>query len=55
MKLLEAIENRKSIRRFKPDPLSRVMLEEILQAAMRAPSAINTQPWGCWVVGGETL
>lgn len=55
MKLLEAIENRKSIRKFKPDPLSRVMLEEIFQAAIRAPSAINTQPWECWVVGGETL
>ena len=55
MKLLEAIENRKSIRKFKPDPLSRVVLQEILQAAFRAPSAINTQPWECWVVGGETL
>jgi len=55
MKLLEAIENRKSIRKFKPDPLSRVVLQEILQAALRAPSAINTQPWECWVVGGETL
>jgi len=55
MNLLEAIENRKSIRKFKPDPLSRVMLKEILQAALRAPSAINTQPWECWVVGGETL
>ncbi len=55
MKLLEAIENRKSIRQFKPDPLSRIMLQEILQAALRAPSAINTQPWECWVVGGETL
>jgi nitroreductase len=55
MKLLEAIENRKSIRKFKSDPLSRVVLQEILQAALRAPSAINTQPWECWVVGGETL
>jgi len=55
MNLLEAIENRKSIRKFKPDPLSRIMLQEILQAALRAPSAINTQPWECWVVGGETL
>ena len=55
MKLLEAIENRKSIRKFKPDPFSRVVLQEILQAALRAPSAINTQPWECWVVGGETL
>jgi len=55
MGILEAIQNRKSIRQFKPDPVSRVMLQEILQAALRAPSAINTQRWECWVVGGETL
>ncbi len=55
MDLLEAIENRQSIRQFKPNPVSRAMLQEILQAALRAPSAINTQPWECWVVGGESL
>ncbi len=55
MELLEAIQNRKSIREFKPDPVPRVLLQEILQAALRAPSAINTQPWECWVVGGEVL
>ena len=55
MELLEAIHNRLSIRKFKPAPVPRVILEEILQAALRAPSAINTQPWECWVVGGETL
>ena len=55
MELLEAIRNRKSIRKFKPDPVPRIFLQEILQEALRAPSAINTQPWECWVVGGETL
>ncbi len=55
MELLEAIQNRKSIRKFKPDPVSRVLLQEILHAALRSPSAINTQPWECWVVGGEVL
>ena len=55
MELLEAIHNRKSIRQFKPDPVPRVLLQEILRAALRAPSAINTQPWECWVAGGEAL
>ncbi len=55
MELLEAIESRKSLRKFKSNSVPRVMLQEILQAALRAPSAINTQPWECWVVGGETL
>lgn len=55
MELLKVIQERKSIRKFKSDPVPRVILQEILQAALRAPSAINTQPWECWVVGGETL
>ncbi len=55
MEFLEAIQNRKSIRQFKPDPVSRVLLQEISHAALRAPSAINTQPWECWVAGGEVL
>jgi len=55
MDLLQAIQERRSVRKFKPDQLPRAVLEEILQSALRAPSAINTQPWECWVVGGETL
>ena len=55
MELITAIEERKSIRKFKSDPVPRAILEEILEIALRAPSAINTQPWEFWVVGGETL
>jgi len=55
MELWEAVQNRKSIRQLKPDPVPRALLQEILQAALRAPSAINTQPWECWVAGGDAL
>lgn len=55
MELWEAIQERRSIRQFKPEPVPKSLLQDILQAAQRAPSAINTQPWECWVVGGETL
>lgn len=55
MNTLEAVQNRMSIRKFKSDPVPRVVLEQILKAALRAPSAINTQPWECWVVTGEPL
>ena len=55
MELFRAIDERRSIRKFKAEPAERALLAEILQAALRAPSAINTQPWECWVVGGETL
>jgi nitroreductase len=55
MELLEAIQERRSIRKFTSNPVSKAVVGEILQVALRAPSAINTQPWECWVVGGETL
>ena len=54
MEILRAIQERRSTRKFKSDPVPRATIEEILQAAQRSPSAINTQPWECWVVGGET-
>ncbi|UCD70883.1 MAG: nitroreductase [Syntrophobacterales bacterium] len=53
MELIEAIEGRKSIRAFKPDPVPRKMIENILQLAIKAPSAINLQPWEFTVVGGK--
>jgi nitroreductase len=53
MELIEAIGERKSIRAFKPDPISNETIENILHLAMKAPSAINLQPWEFTVVGGK--
>ncbi len=54
--LLEAIENRRSIRKFQDAPLSDAQIRELLEAAMLAPSAKNGQPWQFVVVrGAETL
>jgi len=53
MELLKAIKERKSIRAFRPDPIPRERIEEILQLANLAPSAINLQPWEFIVVTGE--
>jgi nitroreductase len=55
MDLIEAIRKRKSIRKFKPDPVPRAVLREILGIASRAPSAMNTQPWEFIVIAGEVL
>lgn len=55
MKLDQAIEERRSIRGFKPDPIPRATLEEIIALANRAPSSMNTQPWHFHVVTGEPL
>jgi nitroreductase len=46
---------RKSIRGFKPDPVDQTSITKILEAAVRAPSAMNTQPWEFFVVTGEKL
>lgn len=46
---------RRSIRGYKPDPVPRELIEEILALAMRAPSSMNTQPWNFHVIAGEPL
>jgi nitroreductase len=53
MDLLKGIKERKSIRAFKPDPISKENIEEILRLSINAPSAINLQPWEFIVVTGE--
>lgn len=55
MEIKEAIRKRKSIRGYKPDPVSRDILEDILRTAVRAPSALNTQPWEIITITGEPL
>jgi nitroreductase len=41
----EAIRQRRSIRRFKPDAVPEEFIVEILEAARQAPSGSNRQPW----------
>ncbi len=53
MDLFNAIKERKSIRAFKPDPVPKEKVEEILRWVTNAPSAINLQPWEFFVVMGE--
>jgi len=55
MEVIEAICTRRSIRDFKPDPVPRKVLEEILDICRWSPSWANTQCWEFAVVGGEVL
>jgi nitroreductase len=55
MDVVKAINTRRSIRHFKPDPVPESVLREIIEVAMRAPSAGNTQPWEIAVVSGAKL
>lgn len=49
------VHSRRSIRGYKPDPVPRQMLEEIIEVAKGAPSSMNTQPWHLHVLTGEPL
>lgn len=53
MDLMEAIRKRKSIRAYKPDPVSKDVMKELLEAAILAPTGSNMQPFKFYVVGGE--
>jgi coenzyme F420-0:L-glutamate ligase / coenzyme F420-1:gamma-L-glutamate ligase len=44
------LRSRRSIRRFKPDPVPESVIEEVIRTATFAPSAHNRQPWRFAVV-----
>ncbi|MBK9750463.1 MAG: nitroreductase family protein [Chloroflexi bacterium] len=48
--LLEAITSRRSIRRYRPDPVPQLVIETVLTAATWAASAHNRQPWRFCVI-----
>lgn len=43
--ILDVLTSRKSIRRYKPDPVPEEMIDKILEAARWAPTGENYQPW----------
>ena len=53
METLKAIETRRSIRSFEPDPIPDDVMNKILQAGSTSPSYTNTQPWEVVVVSGK--
>lgn len=55
MELFDAIQQRHSFRSYRSDPVPREMLDRIIRAAARAPSAGNEQPWRFYVATGNAL
>lgn len=55
MEFDDVIRGRRSIRGYKPDPVPKELIEEIIGLAMRAPSSMNVQPWNFYVISGEPL
>jgi nitroreductase len=49
MELLDAINGRRSVRDYTDEAVGDGTVRELIEAAVKAPSAINQQPW-CFVV-----
>ena len=45
MDLIAAIKERRSCRAFLPDPIDEATIEQVIEAAVWAPSPANLQPW----------
>jgi FMN reductase (NADPH) len=52
---LELVKERRSIRRFKPDPIPDQYVDKITEAARWAPSGFNSQPWEFVVIKDKKL
>jgi nitroreductase len=50
MDLMEAIKGRRSIRKYKPDPVPEEVLQKVMEAVRWSPSWANTQCWEVVVV-----
>ncbi|MEO8811515.1 MAG: nitroreductase [Caulobacteraceae bacterium] len=55
MDISEAVGRRMSVRAFRPDPVPGEVVRGILEAAHRAPSGGNLQPWRVHALAGEDL
>ena len=48
--VLKTIYKRRAVRKYKDQPVSREIIEQILDAGKMAPSAINKQPWKFYIL-----
>jgi nitroreductase len=53
--LLKLVKSRRSIRKFKPDPIPDEYVDKIIEVARWAPSGANSQPWQFIVIKKEEL
>ena len=53
MDAIECIRTRRSIRGFKPQPVPKEILHEILETAVWSPSYKNSQPWEVIILSGR--
>ena len=51
--LEELLNERYSVRAFRPDPVPREMIDHVLNVAQRTASWCNSQPWQVLIASGE--
>jgi len=51
--MLELLNKRRSTRKFKTDPVADKDVQDILEVAMNAPSAVNEQAWQFIILSGN--
>ncbi|GAB4418196.1 MAG: nitroreductase family protein [Anaerolineales bacterium] len=54
MDLHTFLRTRRSVRRFKPDPVPASVVERILETSIHAPSAHNLQPWRFAIIRADS-
>jgi len=55
MEIKEAIEGRRSVREYEPEAIDESVIRRLIAAAVKAPSAVNQQPWTFAVVRDQDL
>ncbi len=53
MNFMDVVKKRRAVREYTAEPVTRAEIEELIGAAIQAPSAINGQPWAFAVVLGR--
>ena len=53
--VLDVIRNRRSVRDYTPEPVRRDILQQLIETACLAPSAMNEQPWHFTIVTDRGL
>src|SRR5512134_7694 len=55
METLDAIYGRRAVRAYRPQRIDRETIDALIDAAIQAPSAMNSQPWAFVVIQDEKL
>jgi nitroreductase len=56
MDVMQAINTRRSVRKYIDKPVAKETVEQLIRAAILAPSAMNCQPWTFGIIeGADTL